>query len=51
MADRFRVNYFIRGLDPLIAGRTYENNPGTLEEAITRARAVETGNNFFYFKV
>src|SRR3984957_12721079 len=48
MADRFKVNYFIKGLDPLIAGRTYENNPGTLEEAITRARAIETGNNFLF---
>jgi hypothetical protein len=46
MAVRFRINYFIRGLDPMIAGRTYEGNPNTLEEAITRARAIETGNNF-----
>ncbi|GBB84979.1 hypothetical protein RclHR1_11570008 [Rhizophagus clarus] len=46
MAVRFKVNYFIRGLDPIIAGRTYESNPNTLDEAITRARAVETGNNF-----
>jgi hypothetical protein len=30
----------------MIAGRTYEGNPNTLEEAITRARAIETGNNF-----
>ena len=48
MAVRFRINYFIRRLDPLIAGRTYESNPNTLEEAITRARAVETGNYFLF---
>jgi hypothetical protein len=46
MAERFKINYFIRGLDPLIAGRTYEGNPNTLDDAITRARAIETGNNF-----
>ncbi|GBC09219.1 hypothetical protein RclHR1_00870010 [Rhizophagus clarus] len=46
MAVRFKINYFIRGLNPLIAGRTYESNPNTLDGAITQARAIETGNNF-----
>ncbi|GBC07377.1 hypothetical protein RclHR1_07420001 [Rhizophagus clarus] len=47
IAMRFKINYFIRGLNPLIAGRTYESNPNTLDGAITQARAIETGNNFF----
>jgi hypothetical protein len=43
--DRFRVNYFIQGLNPMIGGRTFETNPNNLTEAITRAKNIEAGNN------
>uniref|UniRef100_U9SWS6 Retrotransposon gag domain-containing protein n=1 Tax=Rhizophagus irregularis (strain DAOM 181602 / DAOM 197198 / MUCL 43194) TaxID=747089 RepID=U9SWS6_RHIID len=43
--ERFRVNYFIQRLNPIVAGRTFEGNPDTLVNAITRAKSIEAGNN------
>lgn len=45
VAERFKVQYFTRGLNPMIMGRVYETQPGDLEAAITRAKAIEEGNN------
>src|SRR5262249_6041757 len=43
--DRFKVNYYIQGLSPMIAGRTFEGGPETLNAAIDRAKNIEAGNN------
>lgn len=45
LAVKFRVGYFIRGLNSMIAGRVFKSNPATLEEVVTRAKNVEMGNN------
>ncbi|CAB4443554.1 unnamed protein product [Rhizophagus irregularis] len=43
--ERFKVNYFIQGLKPIVAGRTFKGDPDTLVNAIARAKSIEAGNN------
>jgi hypothetical protein len=46
--ERFRVNYYIQGLNPMIAGRTFESSPDTLTAAIDKAKSIEAGNNLTF---
>ena len=41
---RYQVNYFLNGLSPAYVSQVVISNPATLDDAITRAKLVETGS-------
>jgi hypothetical protein len=48
LAEAFKINYFIQGLNSEYIAKVVESNPANLQAAIDRAKLCETGSRIAY---